>query len=134
MKDNKINTVVEVRCLYTSRFTSQRPKWVVLNGDRTYGLKPKSRYYYQVQAKMFVTGARCCVFGVFTNKLTYMYVMVVDRDDHFIQACVHALTSYYTQTYLLFLHEEHIEVPENIIEALQKLSLQVISIFFFKFF
>ena len=91
MKDNKIDTVVEVKCPYTSRYTSQRPQWVVLKRDGTYGLKPKSRYYYQVQAQMFVTEARRCVFGVFTPKLTY--VMVVDRDDHFIQVCVEMTTS-----------------------------------------
>ena len=95
-----------------SCYTLQRPTWVALNGKGTYGLKPKTRYYYQVQAHMFVTGAR----RVFTTKVTF--VMLVDRDDHFIQQCLHALTSYYVQTYLHFLlHEEHIEIPQNIIEA-----------------
>ena len=50
MKDNKIDTVVEMKCPYTSRYTSQRPQWVILKWDWTYGLKPKSGYYYQVQA------------------------------------------------------------------------------------
>ena len=48
------------------------------------------------------------------------------RDDHFNQECMHALTNYNPHTYLPFLHEEHVEVPENITDALQRLILQVI--------
>ena len=68
VKDNEIDSVVEVKCPYNSRWTGQRPKWIQLKRNGTYGLEPERRYWYQVQAQMFVTGAGQCVFGVFTPK------------------------------------------------------------------
>ena len=56
VKDNDIDSVVEVKCPYSSRWTGQRPKWIQLKSDGTHGLEPESRYWYQVQAQMFVTG------------------------------------------------------------------------------
>ena len=80
---NEIDTVVEVTSPYLSRYTCKRPKWVIKNTkDGTYELKYKSRYYFQVQSRMFVTGARQCISAVFTPKITYL--MIVNRDENFI--------------------------------------------------
>ena len=116
VKDNDIDSVVEVKCPYSSRWTGQRPKWIQLKSDGTYGLEPESRYWYQVQAQMFVTGARQCVFGVFTPKMTW--IMVVPRDQSFIDRTVHELTVYYVNEYLPYLLDQKIQVPADISLAL----------------
>ena len=103
-----------------SRWTGQRPKWVQLKSDETYGLEPESRYMFQVQAQMFVTGARQCIFGVFTSKMTW--IIVVPRDQDFIDRTVQALTLYYVNEYLPYLHEQNIQVPSIISLALYLLN------------
>ena len=116
VKDNDIDSVVEVKCPYSSRWTGQRPKWIQLKSDGTYGLEPESRYWYQVQAQMFVTGARQCIFGVFTPKMTW--IMVVPRDQPFIDRTVRELTVYYVNEYLPYLLQQNIKVPADISLAL----------------
>ena len=116
VKDNEIDSVVEVKCPYNSRWTGQRPKRIQLKSDGTYGLEPESRYWYQVQAQMFVKGARQCVFGVFTPKMTW--IMVVPRDQPFIDRTVRELTVYYVNEYLHYLLQQNIKVPADISLAL----------------
>ena len=116
VKDNDIDSVVEVKCPYSSRWTGQRPKWIQLGSDGTYGLEPESQYWYEVQAQMFVTGARQCFFGVFTPKITW--IMVVPRDQPFIDRTVHELTVYYVNEYLPYLLDQKIQVPADISLAL----------------
>ena len=108
-----IDTVVEVKCPYTGRFTFKRPAWVLKKDNGTYELEYKSRYYYQVQAEMFVTGAQQCLFAVYNNRMTYL--MVVPRDQPFIEDTVSRLTHYYISTYLPYLLQEKVNVPQDII-------------------
>ena len=115
-KDNDIDSVVEVKCPYSSRWIGQRLKWIQLENDGTYGLEPENQYWYQVQTQMFVTGARQCVFRVFTPKMTW--IMVVPRDQLFIDRTIHELTVYYVNEYLPYLIEKKIQVPADISLAL----------------
>ena len=110
----EIDTVVEVKCPYTARFTFKRPKWVLKKDNGTYELEYGSRYYYQVQAEMFVTGAKQCLFAVYTNRLTYL--MVVPRDQRFIDDTVRRLKGYYASTYLPYLLKEQVTVPQDIMD------------------
>ena len=113
--DNDIDSVVEVECPYTCRFTCKRPDWVLQKDNGTYELQYKSRYYYQAQAEMFVTGARQCLFAVYNSRMTYL--MVVPRDDLFIKKTTYDLTQYYITTYLPYLIQEEVHIPKEIMEA-----------------
>ena len=109
VKDNDIDSVVEVKCPYSSRWTGQRPKWIQLKSDGTYGLEPESRYWYQSPGPDVCHWGQAVCFGVFTPKMTW--IMVVPRDQSFIDRTVHELTVYYVNEYLPYLIEQKIQVP-----------------------
>ena len=119
--DNEIDSVVEVKCLYTCRFTCKRPDWVLQKDNGTYELQYKSRYYYQAQAEMFVTGARQCLFAAYNSRMTYL--MVVPRDDLFIKKTIDDLTQYYITPYLPYLIQEEVHIPKEIMEAVHRLKV-----------
>ena len=75
---------------------------------------------------MFVTGASQCIFAVYTRKMTYL--MVVPRDEKFIQETVARLTQYYIHTYLPYLLKQNVHVTQDIMDAVQRITVNIFFI------
>ena len=91
------NILLEVKCPYACRDKAISEKTVPylkkVNGE--FCLDQNHAYYYQVQGQMFCTNRNQCHFVVYT--FVDMKVIVVNKDDVFIQAMLTKLTLFYNK-------------------------------------
>lgn len=94
-------TVVEVKCPYTSRdreINAITVPYLVTDESNNLTLKKSHQYYYQVQGQMMVTDRKFCDFIVYTFQ--GLLRISIARDEQFISEMLPKLTNFYS-SYLL---------------------------------
>ena len=89
------NTVLEVKCPYVCRdkAISEATVPYLRNINGKFCLDQIHDYYYQVQGQMFCCNRKQCHFVIYTFE--DIKVIMVKRDDVFIQGMLEKLTSFY---------------------------------------
>lgn len=90
------DTVVEVKCPYSCRFTVISEKtlpYLYIDKTNNLTLKKNHLYYYQIQGQLFVTVRSIAKLIVFTTVETV--VITIYRDDNFIKDMVLRLTDFF---------------------------------------
>ena len=90
------DSVIEVKCPYTSRFKKIDEKTVpYLRRDRynNLSLKVHHPYYYQIQGQLYATGRQFCDFIVYT--FVDICVIPIRRNDGFIAKMLKKLDYFY---------------------------------------
>jgi hypothetical protein len=97
------DTVLEIKCVYADRGHQKRPSWIEIS-PRTglYTLDHQHRYYYQVQGEMMCSGRQYAVLAVYHQRKTdvAMYMIMVKRDQAFIDTIQTKLIKFYHQYYI----------------------------------
>uniref|UniRef100_A0A2A4J5H1 SWIM-type domain-containing protein n=1 Tax=Heliothis virescens TaxID=7102 RepID=A0A2A4J5H1_HELVI len=89
------DTIIEIKCPYTSRFKQIDPvtvPYLILNGNNLC-LKPNTPYYYQIQGQLYCSGRKYCNLIVYTFK--DLKVIYVYRDENFINYMLSKLDEFF---------------------------------------
>ena len=106
-------TIIEVKCPFSKRYSSERPEYLIERPDGTFKLKSDHSYFYQCQGQMLCSQRLYCIFAAYTPKITYICKVI--RDDRFIDWLVVNLKKYYLETFYPFLVAENVEIPQQIL-------------------
>jgi len=90
------NTIVEVKCPYTSRDKMISPvsvPYLLYDDNGKLSLNPHHNYHYQVQGQMMCADKQACEFVVYTLK--DLVVIRINRDDRFIEAMLTKLKHFF---------------------------------------
>jgi len=93
--------LVEVKCPYTARHKPISPAtvpYLFLTDKDELMLDSRHEYFYQIQGQLFATNRKVCHLIVFT--IVDMKLVVVERDDIFIDHMVMRLSSFFTGHFL----------------------------------
>lgn len=96
-----VATVLEIKCPYSIRNDKISAKNLdyLVERDGELFLRESSKYYYQVQTEMFVTGRQFCDFIVWTTH--DMARLSVSRDDHVIQNVIIPKVKDFFENYMI---------------------------------
>ena len=88
--------LLEVKCPYFSKdkmITPVTVPYLKLNSKSEYYLNQNHDYFYQVQGQLLCTGAKKCIFAVYTG-VDIKYISI-NRDDEFIHGMVEKLKLFF---------------------------------------
>lgn len=94
-------TVLEVKCPFAIRdeeINEQNLNYLERVGNKLY-LKTDSKYYYQVQTQMYVTGREFCDFCVWTKK--DFKLISVERNNEVIKSLIIPRTKSFYEDYVV---------------------------------
>ncbi|KXJ26833.1 uncharacterized protein LOC110239144 [Exaiptasia diaphana] len=103
------NVVIEYKCPYKHRDLHPKQAFLTteIGGERNgneFSLKATSRYYYQVQLQMFVTGLKKCIFVVWTKQ--GIFSIPVPSNPSFLADVCNTLEVFWTEQILPALMSE----------------------------